>query len=222
MGDGCSSYLAQPAIRIVTPGSRHTEIAAELAATPGLRSDDVPDIELAALAIEHGLVLASHDHGFRRFEGLRTIDRIEPSMIRSEPPGGRAKSRKTASYRAEAPAPTKRRLASASLPRTPLAVRLCPCSPARSSSRTDAAGLRLVRFLWCGNDGTIRAKASGRTGSRAGSRRGIGVTVAMQAMNGARPAAAGRGHGAGRRVPARARPRHVPRAARTRRAPARC
>ena len=51
--------------------------AAELAATPGLRSDDVPDIELAALAIEHGLVLASHDHGFRRFTGLRTIVPIE-------------------------------------------------------------------------------------------------------------------------------------------------
>jgi predicted nucleic acid-binding protein len=49
-------------------------IAAELAATPGLRSDDVPDIEIAALAIEHGLVLASHDHGFRRFSRLRVID----------------------------------------------------------------------------------------------------------------------------------------------------
>ena len=73
-----AAYLAQPAIRLVTPGSRHAEIAADLAATPGLRSDDVPDIELAALAIEHGLVLASHDHGFRRFEGLRTIDPIEP------------------------------------------------------------------------------------------------------------------------------------------------
>jgi len=31
---------------------------------------------LAVLAIEHGLVLASHDHGFRRFAGLRTIDPI--------------------------------------------------------------------------------------------------------------------------------------------------
>ena len=69
-----ASYLAQPAARIVAPGPGHEAIAAELAATPGLRSDDVPDIELAALAIEHGLVLASHDHGFRRFTSLRTID----------------------------------------------------------------------------------------------------------------------------------------------------
>lgn len=72
-----ASYLAQPSARIVVPGAGHREIAAELAATPGLRSDDVPDIELAALAIEHGLVLASHDHGFRRFTGLRTIDPLE-------------------------------------------------------------------------------------------------------------------------------------------------
>jgi toxin-antitoxin system PIN domain toxin len=69
-----AAYLEQPAVRLVTPGAGHMAIAAELAATPGLRSDDVPDIEIAALAIEHGLVLASHDHGFRRFSRLRVID----------------------------------------------------------------------------------------------------------------------------------------------------
>ena len=69
-----NAYLEHPAIRVVTPGPGHRAIAAELAATPGLRSDDVPDIELAALAIEHGLVLASHDSGFRRFAGVRTVD----------------------------------------------------------------------------------------------------------------------------------------------------
>jgi glutamine synthetase len=47
-----------------------------------------------------------------------------------------------------------------------------------------AAGLRLVRFLWCGNDGTIRAKATSVPGLADCMRRGIGVTVAMQAMNG--------------------------------------
>jgi glutamine synthetase len=47
----------------------------------------------------------------------------------------------------------------------------------------DDAGLRLVRFLWCGNDGTIRAKASGRHGLEDRLQHGIGVTVGMQAMN---------------------------------------
>ena len=69
-----ATYLQQPAVRLVAPGSGHAAIAGELAATPGLRSDDVPDVEIAALAIEHGLVLASHDHGFRRFARLRVID----------------------------------------------------------------------------------------------------------------------------------------------------
>src|SRR4051794_2520376 len=48
----------------------------------------------------------------------------------------------------------------------------------------DDAGVRLVRFLWCGNDGTVRAKASARHGLEGRLERGIGVTVAMQAMNG--------------------------------------
>ncbi|MFL5960368.1 MAG: glutamine synthetase family protein [Gaiellaceae bacterium] len=49
--------------------------------------------------------------------------------------------------------------------------------------RADEAGLRLVRFLWCGNDGTVRAKASSRHGLEGRLRAGIGLTVAMQAMN---------------------------------------
>jgi glutamine synthetase len=46
------------------------------------------------------------------------------------------------------------------------------------------ADLRLVRFLWCGNDGTVRAKASSVGGLEGRIRSGIGLTVAMQAMNG--------------------------------------
>jgi glutamine synthetase len=51
-------------------------------------------------------------------------------------------------------------------------------------SKADEAELRLVRFLWCGNDGTVRAKASGRHGLEDRLEAGIGVTVAMQAMSG--------------------------------------
>jgi glutamine synthetase len=50
--------------------------------------------------------------------------------------------------------------------------------------RADEADLRLVRFLWCGNDGTVRAKASSLHGLEDRIRTGIGLTVAMQAMNG--------------------------------------
>jgi glutamine synthetase len=51
------------------------------------------------------------------------------------------------------------------------------------AKQADEAGLRLVRFLWCGNDGTIRGKASGRQGLEGRLESGIGLTVAMQAMN---------------------------------------
>jgi glutamine synthetase len=43
--------------------------------------------------------------------------------------------------------------------------------------------LRLVRFLWCGNDGTVRAKATALNGLERRLRSGIGVTLAMEAMN---------------------------------------
>ena len=86
--DTATRYLEQPAVRVVSSGRGHGAIAAELAATPGLRSDDVPDIELAALAIEHGLVLASRDHGFMRFARLLFTDPLaDPDG--PEPPGKR-------------------------------------------------------------------------------------------------------------------------------------
>jgi glutamine synthetase len=56
-------------------------------------------------------------------------------------------------------------------------------TPEELARKADTAGLRLVRFLWCGNDGTIRAKASSRHGLEGRLTRGIGVTRAMQAMN---------------------------------------
>jgi glutamine synthetase len=49
--------------------------------------------------------------------------------------------------------------------------------------QADEAGVRLVRFLWCGNDGTVRAKASTLHGLEGRIDSGIGLTVAMQAMN---------------------------------------
>jgi glutamine synthetase len=52
------------------------------------------------------------------------------------------------------------------------------------AKQADEAGLRLVRFLWCGNDGTVRAKASSVHGLQGRIDSGIGLTVAMQAMNG--------------------------------------
>jgi glutamine synthetase len=56
-------------------------------------------------------------------------------------------------------------------------------TPEDVAKHADEAGLRFVRFLWCGNDGTIRAKSSARRGLEGRLDAGIGLTVAMQAMN---------------------------------------
>ena len=68
------AYRRQSSVVIVEPGPGHAALAKELIATPGLSANDVPDVYLAALAIERGLTLATHDHGFARFAGLRWID----------------------------------------------------------------------------------------------------------------------------------------------------
>ncbi len=49
-------------------------------------------------------------------------------------------------------------------------------------ARAEATGLRLVRFLYCDNDGMIRGKSSAMSGLRERLESGIGLTVAMQAF----------------------------------------
>jgi hypothetical protein len=56
---------------IPAPTERHTQILGSLLAGPGVHANLVPDAHLAALAIEHGLILCSTDGDFGRFPGLR-------------------------------------------------------------------------------------------------------------------------------------------------------
>ena len=49
---------------------RHSDVLGSLLAVPGIRGNLVHDAELAALAIEHGLLLCSSDGDFARFPGL--------------------------------------------------------------------------------------------------------------------------------------------------------
>ena len=50
---------------------RHREVLDGLMQTPGMQGNLVPDAHVAALAVEHGLVLCSTDGDFARFAGLR-------------------------------------------------------------------------------------------------------------------------------------------------------
>ena len=67
-------WLACDMVWVPQPSERHAEILGELLAHPGMHSNLVPDAHLAALAIEHGLMLYSNDRDFARFPGLRWED----------------------------------------------------------------------------------------------------------------------------------------------------
>lgn len=64
------SWLATDSAWIPLPTERHREVFAPLMKSAEGRANLVPDAHMAALAIEHGLVLCSTDGDFARFDGL--------------------------------------------------------------------------------------------------------------------------------------------------------
>lgn len=59
-------------------GDRHAELLSELLTLPGIQANLVPDAHLAALAMEHGLILCSTDGDFARFPLLRWMNPLSP------------------------------------------------------------------------------------------------------------------------------------------------
>jgi uncharacterized protein len=64
-------WLSSDVAWIPVPTERHAELLGQLLALPGIRANLVHDADLAALAVEHGLLLFSTDGDFARFPGLR-------------------------------------------------------------------------------------------------------------------------------------------------------
>ena len=62
-------WLALPNVRVISPGAGHWPILMRTASEAQARGAFVTDAALAALAIETGATLCSHDKGFRRFPG---------------------------------------------------------------------------------------------------------------------------------------------------------
>ena len=71
------SWLDAPASWIPLATDRHREVLASLCKTQGLRANHIPDAHLAALAIEHGLILCTTDTDFARFSDLRWENPIQ-------------------------------------------------------------------------------------------------------------------------------------------------
>ncbi len=65
------SWLASPSVWVPQPTERHRAILDGFLSSSGLRANQVPDAHLAALAVEHGLLLCTADAGFARFPGVR-------------------------------------------------------------------------------------------------------------------------------------------------------
>jgi uncharacterized protein len=72
--DLVDDWLAQPPVSVLHPTDRHATIVRELLEPLGTAGNLVTDAHLAALAIEHGAVLASSDYDFGRFPRLRWVD----------------------------------------------------------------------------------------------------------------------------------------------------
>jgi len=69
-------WLAAETAWTPQPTERHPNLLSEFLALPGVHGNLVPDAHLAALAIEHGLMLCSTDGDFARFPGLRWLNPI--------------------------------------------------------------------------------------------------------------------------------------------------
>jgi toxin-antitoxin system PIN domain toxin len=66
--------LARANVSLASPGDRHWRQLAATADAGQARGAHMMDAHLAALASEHGAVLASTDRGFARYRGLRRVD----------------------------------------------------------------------------------------------------------------------------------------------------
>jgi uncharacterized protein len=67
-------WLDQPYVEIVGPGESHWPLLKKLLREVGAAGNLTSHTHLAALAIESGCELASTDHDFRRFSGLRLVN----------------------------------------------------------------------------------------------------------------------------------------------------
>ncbi len=80
-------WLEHPSVWVPQPTPRHRQLLTSLLGPQITRCDDVPDAHLAALAIEHGLILCSSDRGFARFPDLRWSNPLAAPATRK--PGSR-------------------------------------------------------------------------------------------------------------------------------------
>ena len=68
------SWLRQPHVTAVGPGEHHWSILSNLLRSNGTAGNLTSDAHVAALALEHGCIVASADSDFRRFSGVTHVN----------------------------------------------------------------------------------------------------------------------------------------------------
>ena len=71
------ALLTHPDARVVNAGPRHWEIFRGLMGRYEARADDIPDLYLAAIAIENAATWVSFDRGFARFRELTWVNPLD-------------------------------------------------------------------------------------------------------------------------------------------------
>ncbi len=72
-----SKWLERPNVSILVETERHWDILRNLILDYRIKAGDVMDAHLAAMAIEHGVILATTDRDFAVFKGLRTLNPLD-------------------------------------------------------------------------------------------------------------------------------------------------
>lgn len=69
-----ADWLDAPAAWVPSPGPDHARLLGRLIIDHGIRGNLVPDAQLAALAVEHGLTVCSTDTDFARFKDVPWVN----------------------------------------------------------------------------------------------------------------------------------------------------
>lgn len=72
-----NDWLACQNVKILTPTGRHWQIFERLLVETKITGAKTMDAHLAALALEHGVTLATTDRDFATFKGLKTLNPLD-------------------------------------------------------------------------------------------------------------------------------------------------
>lgn len=75
------AWLANPNTWIPLPTEHHASVLARMLKSTGASANLVPDADLAALSLEHGLSLCSTDGDYARFPGLKWFNPLRITSI---------------------------------------------------------------------------------------------------------------------------------------------